>query len=109
MVSFATAVSGLRDEGYDLALVLFELESCLTLKQALRDAQNCSLSGNREAAAVSLRKIAVFIGPEGGFEQREIDSLTASGTVSVTIGETILRTETAGPAAIAMILYELEL
>jgi len=89
------AVAVLSNKAYDLILVLYELEEARTLKQALRGS--------------NAREIAVFIGPEGGFEQSEVDRLNNKGAVSVTVGDTILRTETAGPAAVAMILYELEL
>ena len=96
-VSFDVALASLKIEGYDRVIVLFELEEKNTLKDVLRNSiPECS-------------KIAVFIGPEGGFEQEEIDRLISGGAEAVTVGETILRTETAGPAAIAMILYELEL
>ena len=57
-------------------------------------------------------KIAVLIGPEGGFSEKEIEKLkeTPDGTVQlVSLGKTILRTETAGLAALAMIIYEMEL
>lgn len=47
--------------------------------------------------------IAVVIGPEGGFEEDEIDFLEKLGARTVTLGKRILRTETAGMAAIAML------
>ena len=95
------AAAGLADAGFDIVLVPYELEEGLTLKQALRES---GLSKPREGEKP--RNIAVFIGPEGGFEPEEIDSLIQEGAVPVTLGETILRTETAGPAVIAMIQYE---
>lgn len=49
---------------------------------------------------------AVFIGPEGGFSEEEIALLAASGAEICRLGPRILRTETAGPAAIAIIQYE---
>lgn len=51
--------------------------------------------------------VTVFIGPEGGFADREVAAAIAAGCVPVSLGPRILRTETAGPAAIAMILYHL--
>ena len=48
-----------------------------------------------------------MIGPEGGFSQREADLIVDRGGVSVTMGPRILRTETAGTAALAAIMYEL--
>ena len=95
VVNLEDAAAGLAAEAYDLALVLYELEEAQTLKQVI--------AGGR------FQKVAVFVGPEGGFEKNEVDTLIMQGAYSVTIGETILRTETAGPAAIAMLLYELEL
>lgn len=47
--------------------------------------------------------IAVVIGPEGGFEEDEINFLEKLGARTVTLGKRILRTETAGMAAIAML------
>ena len=53
--------------------------------------------------------MAVIKGPEGGFSQEEAEAIVSSGGKSVSLGKTILRTETAGLAAIAMIMYELEM
>ena len=53
--------------------------------------------------------IAVFIGPEGGFDSSEAELAMADGIKPVTLGPRILRTETAGPAVLAMINYALEL
>ena len=101
-IGFGAAAAGLAAEGFGLVLVLFELEEGKTLKQALREGPGSQAmrGGERD------RKVAVFIGPEGGFEREEVERIVQEGAVSVTVGETILRTETAGPAAIAMVLYE---
>ena len=53
--------------------------------------------------------VAVFIGPEGGYEPSEIEAARAAGVVPVTLGKRILRTETAGIAALSFIVYEQEL
>jgi len=99
---FEEAASGLIGAGFDLVLVPYELEEGLTLKQALKE-----FSASKSVNAGKPSSVAVFIGPEGGFEQAEVERLVSAGAVSVTMGDTILRTETAGPAAVAMILYEL--
>lgn len=52
--------------------------------------------------------IAVFIGPEGGFEEDEIETAKASGAVPVTLGRRILRTETAGMTVLSWLIYRLE-
>ncbi|MBR3165502.1 MAG: 16S rRNA (uracil(1498)-N(3))-methyltransferase [Lachnospiraceae bacterium] len=54
-------------------------------------------------------KIAVFIGPEGGFESAEIEMLKEAGAGIVSLGHRILRTETAGLAAITMLMIRLEM
>lgn len=52
--------------------------------------------------------VAVFIGPEGGFEEDEITAAVAAGVIPVTLGKRILRTETAGMTVMAWIMYQLE-
>ena len=54
------------------------------------------------------QSIAVFIGPEGGFEEKEIEEAMANGIEPVTLGKRILRTETAGLTVLSWIMYRLE-
>lgn len=54
------------------------------------------------------QSIAVFIGPEGGFEESEIEMAEESGIESITLGRRILRTETAGLTVLSWIGYVLE-
>lgn len=52
--------------------------------------------------------VAVFIGPEGGFEEAEIESALTMGIEPITLGKRILRTETAGFTVMAWLMYQLE-
>lgn len=52
--------------------------------------------------------IAIFIGPEGGFEENEIQTALDNGIESITLGKRILRTETAGFTILSWIMYQLE-
>lgn len=52
--------------------------------------------------------VAVFIGPEGGFEETEISLAMESGIKPITLGKRILRTETAGMTVLSWIVYLLE-
>lgn len=52
--------------------------------------------------------IAVFIGPEGGFEEGEIQRAAQYGIQPITLGKRILRTETAGLTVMAWLMYQLE-
>ncbi len=52
--------------------------------------------------------IAVFIGPEGGFEEREVATAMAAGVTPITLGRRILRTETAGMTVLSWLMYRLE-
>lgn len=54
------------------------------------------------------QKIAVFIGPEGGFEEAEIEEAKKAGAVPVTMGRRILRTETAAITMLSWLMYLLE-
>ena len=52
--------------------------------------------------------IGIFIGPEGGFEEREIAQLQEMGAEVITLGHRILRTDTAGIAVLSMLMLHLE-
>ena len=54
------------------------------------------------------QSVAVFIGPEGGFEEAEIGLALAEGVEPITLGKRILRTETAGLAVLSWMMYLLE-
>ena len=52
--------------------------------------------------------IAIFIGPEGGFDDAEVKLAKESGIEPITLGRRILRTETAGFTILSWIMYHLE-
>ena len=54
------------------------------------------------------QSIAVFIGPEGGFDETEIALAKESGFAPVTLGRRILRTETAGMTVLSVLMFLLE-
>ncbi len=82
---------------FDLILFPYENEDKDTIKDCLRN------------LTVKPNKVGIIIGPEGGFSDQEAEKLKAMGAHCVTLGKTVLRTETAGMAAVAMTMYELEL
>ena len=67
------------------------------------DARTLSLTAFH-AARPAVKDLAVVIGPEGGMEAAEIDRLRDAGCLPVTLGPRILRTETAGLAALSALL-----
>jgi 16S rRNA (uracil1498-N3)-methyltransferase len=82
------SVSGLR-------LIPWEDERALSLRSCLR--------GLAELPAT----VSLFIGPEGGFGADEIELARAAGCMSVSLGPRILRSETAGIVAAALVMHEL--
>ena len=52
--------------------------------------------------------VAIFIGPEGGFEESEIQIALENRIEPITLGKRILRTETAGFTVLSWIMYQLE-
>ena len=54
------------------------------------------------------QSVAVFIGPEGGFDEQEIALAQQNGILPVTLGKRILRTETAGMAVLSILVFCLE-
>ncbi len=51
-----------------------------------------------------ISSLGILIGPEGGIEKNEIDLLRSIGFIPVTLGKRILRTETAGLAAVSAMM-----
>jgi len=84
----------------DVRLLPWEGEGSLSLAAALRAARP-TLQG------VERPTIAVFIGPEGGFAAEEVALARRAGAQVVSLGRRILRSETAGAVAAALVLYEL--
>lgn len=58
---------------------------------------------------LSCKKIGIFIGPEGGFEDSEISAATQKGAEIVSLGKRILRTETAAITALSMCMLHIEM
>ena len=56
----------------------------------------------------SIKTINVFIGPEGGFSDKEITEVKKMGFNILSLGKRILRTETAAVTALSILMYEFE-
>lgn len=94
--------------------VVPEVSACIGFDQLVAESANhqlclvCYEKGGEALSAVisgsELCDVAVIIGPEGGFEQSEIDALTAAGVRTATLGSRILRTETAAMAVVTAVM-----
>ena len=84
-----------RDKNHELTVIPWEQENKTTLKKIMKDIDK------------NISRIAVFIGPEGGFSIDEIERAKAAGAVSISLGSRILRTETAAVVTCGIIMYEL--
>lgn len=82
--------------GLDQKLIPYELAEGMAKTRALIDGLEPGQS------------VAVFIGPEGGFEESEIELALARGIEPITLGRRILRTETAGLTVLSWLIYKLE-
>lgn len=88
------------------------IENMKTLRQAIAedesDVKIVFYEGGGEKLADIVKpdteSVSVFIGPEGGFEQEEVEQIEASGGVRATLGKRILRTQTAPVAALTAIM-----
>ena len=98
-----------------------EVRSVLSFKQALLESATFDVKlmpyENAEGMAFTRKcigeirpgaKVAVFIGPEGGFSEEEVKAASEMGFLPITLGQRILRTETAGMSVLSMISYALE-
>jgi len=97
---FPQACEKLQASG-GLALMLWEEEKRTTLRDVLRQAPP-GYAGRFPPFTVHL-----MVGPEGGFTREEAEIARGYGLVTVGLGPRILRGETAGIVAAALVLYEL--
>ena len=77
-----------RLSDFDLSILFYELGG--------ESLSNLEINGNK--------KIAILIGPEGGFAKEEADAALKNGAKAATLGKRILRTETAPLAALTGIM-----
>ena len=98
-----------------------EIHSVMSFKEAVAYAKNMQVKLIPYELAEGMEKtrsvieglkpgeeIGIFIGPEGGFEEQEIQIALENGIEPITLGKRILRTETAGFTILSWIMYQLE-
>ena len=54
------------------------------------------------------KSLGIFIGPEGGFAREEVEQAMSIGAKCITLGNRILRTETAGLAVLSVIMFSID-
>lgn len=102
-------------------IIIPNIHNVITFKEALEYAsdfeynlipyENDKGMENTKKIIKALRpqtSIGIFIGSEGGFDEAEIVLAENSGVLPITLGKRILRTETAGLAALSVIMFHLE-
>ncbi|EKQ50334.1 MULTISPECIES: RsmE family RNA methyltransferase [unclassified Clostridium] len=99
VIDFNEAINELKK--MDLIIVPYENAEDFGMKTLIKKLDKDNINLN------TINEVGVFIGPEGGFEESEINSLKEQGAYIVTLGNRILRTETAGFTSAALIQYEL--
>lgn len=101
--------------------IIPEIKNVMSMKEAIVYSENCQVRIIPYELAEGMEKtkeiinalkpgqdVAIFIGPEGGFEESEVQAAMDEGIVPVTLGKRILRTETAGMTVLSWIMYQLE-
>jgi 16S rRNA (uracil1498-N3)-methyltransferase len=96
-LSFAAAVN--EAARADIRLIPWENERVNSMRTEL---EHTGMPAGRPPV------ISVMIGPEGGFDAAEIAVALAAGIRPVSLGRRILRTETAGAVALAMIMFRFD-
>jgi len=92
LINLKTAIEILKNS--DISFTCYECAQKNTLKKAL-------------STVKEPKTVAFLIGPEGGFDQSEIEEIENAGIAVITLGKRILRTETAGEAVLSMVMYEI--
>ncbi len=98
IMTVSRAISFCNEEKIDIRLLPYELCDHGTMERTRE-----ILKGIKRG-----QSIAVFIGPEGGFEEEEVLALKENGFEEITLGRRILRTETAGMTVISWLVFLLE-
>lgn len=102
--------------------IIPEIGDVITYKQALAKAKELDLllvpyenERGMTATKEALKKIksgmsvGIFIGPEGGFDEKEIISADEAGGLRISLGSRILRTETAAITSVGMCMLHIEM
>ncbi|QGU95506.1 16S rRNA (uracil(1498)-N(3))-methyltransferase [Clostridium bovifaecis] len=87
--------------------LLEELKEMDLIVVPYENAENYGIKQMTKNLHKEVKKVGIIIGPEGGFEEEEIETLKKINAHIVTLGPRILRTETAGFTALTLIMYEL--
>ena len=101
--------------------IIPEISGVLSFKQAVELAKECDIcllpyecadgmSRTKEiiSSMAPGKSVAIFIGPEGGFDLDELELAKESGFKVITLGKRILRTETAGMMLLSVLMYHFE-
>ena len=101
--------------------IIPEVKDVMTFKEALKLASQmdaCLVPYENAEGIEGARKlvdsmkdkksIGIFIGPEGGFDESEIELALENGAKTLTLGRRILRTETAGMTMLSILMFALE-
>ncbi len=87
-------------KGFDLKILCSEKKADVSIKRFLQENKH-NISKNPN--------VLLIIGPEGGWDDLEINKFLTAGITPVTMGKLVYRAETAATAALAHIIYEYEL
>ena len=87
-------------DSLDLLIVPYENANNFGIKTLINELR-------KDNTTNTIKNVGIFVGPEGGIEEEEIERLKDKGARIVTLGKRILRTETAGFVATSLIQYEL--
>ena len=94
VLGYKEAIKQAAAEG--MSLIPYEMaEGMKSLKEAATEAPKQQV-------------VSIFIGPEGGFEEAEVEFAKENGVIPVSLGKRILRTETAGFTTLSILMYEIE-
>lgn len=100
VISFTKAIDMVQS--FESSAIPYELSEGMEdtkkwLDESVRKVKECNGSN-----------IAIFIGPEGGFAEEEVEYAKDKGVLPISLGKRILRTETAGMTTLSILMYKLE-
>ena len=94
MMGFKEALEYVKD--FDMNIIPYE--NYKDMKETVNVLENVK----------GMKKIGVFIGPEGGYAEEEIELAMDKNVHPISLGRRILRTETAGMAVLSVLMFDIE-
>lgn len=94
---------------FESAVIPYEMAEGMTATKQWISKAIAAVKDKQSSSSEEKVRIGIFIGPEGGFDEAEIEKAIECNIQPISLGKRILRTETAGMTTLSILMYHLEI